>query len=457
MAALTLLSACAKSDKSPKPENNSQPTTTSKTTADSLPPKAPGKDPISWVHDDYPAALAKAKAENKPLVVDMWAPWCHTCLSMKSYVLASPTLAEQADRFVWVALDTDKEVNAAVQNKLPVDVWPTFYVVSPGDQSIQARHLGAASLDQFREFLAQGEGGHLDAIGKSGELDPKLAAMRTGDRHVVYGRYKAATAAYGKALALGGSDWKRRPEVLVANISAMYRGDMFAECAKYAIANLGDSAAGKTASAADFAYYAHLCATKVGESKAIHAKLTAAGSPVLQTLSAADHNLSLDDRSDAMRIMREVEEAAGNAEEARQWAEKQRALLDDAASKAPDEFTRMTYNWPRSEVYVYLGETEALIPELEKSVEALPDQYDPPYRLAWLQLNVGEYDKALAAADAALAKVYGPRKANVLGLLADIHRARGDKKAERKAREQVVDTYKSLPAGQERPASLARA
>src|SRR5262245_50571866 len=41
---------------------------------------------MSWIEDDYPAALACAKAKNLPLVLDLWAPWCHTCLSMQTTV-----------------------------------------------------------------------------------------------------------------------------------------------------------------------------------------------------------------------------------------------------------------------------------------------------------------------------------------------------------------------------------
>src|SRR5689334_21029263 len=44
--------------------------------------KAVTKGPLAWIEDDYPAALACARAKKVPLVLDLWAPWCHTCLSM---------------------------------------------------------------------------------------------------------------------------------------------------------------------------------------------------------------------------------------------------------------------------------------------------------------------------------------------------------------------------------------
>jgi thioredoxin-like negative regulator of GroEL len=34
---------------------------------------------IAWIHDDFATALACARAKKLPLVIDWWAPWCHTC------------------------------------------------------------------------------------------------------------------------------------------------------------------------------------------------------------------------------------------------------------------------------------------------------------------------------------------------------------------------------------------
>ncbi|HET6583191.1 MAG TPA: thioredoxin family protein, partial [Nannocystaceae bacterium] len=112
---------------------------------------------LRWFHDDYPRALACARAKGVPLAIDMWAPWCHTCLSMQAYVLTDERLADYDRRYVFLALDTDRDANASVVGKFPPAAWPTFFAVSPVDESVQSRYVGAATVEEFARFLDDGE------------------------------------------------------------------------------------------------------------------------------------------------------------------------------------------------------------------------------------------------------------------------------------------------------------
>ena len=118
-------------------------------------PAGETEGPLTWIRDDYDGALACAKARHVPLVLDSWAPWCHTCLSMQTTVLVDPSFAADAKKFVFASLDTDCDVNAAAQTKLAISAWPTFYVVG-GDETVLARFVGAASVPQFQAFLDAG-------------------------------------------------------------------------------------------------------------------------------------------------------------------------------------------------------------------------------------------------------------------------------------------------------------
>jgi thioredoxin-like negative regulator of GroEL len=411
--------------------------------------------PLRWFHDDYDAALACARAQNKPLFIDDWAPWCHTCLSMKHTVFLEPGMAPWADRFVWLAIDTDLPKNAAVVAKFPPQVWPTFYVVAPADESVQGRYLGAASLDQFREFLQNGEQGFLESQGAALDESSLLGRVRAGDRALTAGDYPAASAAYTEALAIAPSDWPRRPDVLVALASARAKAGDVEGCLALGEAEMDRT--GKSASAGDFAQWIDTCAGKLTDARRARKLREKLAGRLTEVLDDPGAPLSADDRSDGLRILRELRDALGDTAGARKLAERQRALVDKAWAEAATPFAAMTWAGPAADVYVYLGEGKKLLPALEKLEAELPDQYDPPYRLAKVHYGTGSLDAALSAANRALDRVYGPRKANVQGLIADIHAARGDHASEIAARRAVVAILEAVPKGLEKPAALADA
>src|SRR5688500_15104979 len=63
---------------------------------------------IAWFEDAPDAARARALREHKPVLVDLWAPWCHTCLSMKNFVLTREHLGELADQYVFLSVNTER-------------------------------------------------------------------------------------------------------------------------------------------------------------------------------------------------------------------------------------------------------------------------------------------------------------------------------------------------------------
>jgi tetratricopeptide (TPR) repeat protein len=167
--------------------------------------------------------------------------------------------------------------------------------------------------------------------------------------------------------------------------------------------------------------------------------------------------MSIDDRSDAMMYTRDALVALERKDEATAIAEGQRQMLDKAAADAPSPLAAMTYNWPRAEVYVFLGKPLDLVPALEKSAADLPNEYDPKSRLGWVYLKAGKLDEAAKWTDKAIAQVYGPRKARMLTQRAEIAQKQNDKATERAMREQLVKLYESLPSGQASPDALAKA
>jgi thioredoxin-like negative regulator of GroEL len=395
---------------------------------------------LDWIDDDYPAALQRAKAEGKPIVVDMWAPWCHTCLSMQQTVLLDPSVTMRAEQFVWLAVDTDREINAAIVGALPMSVWPTFFVLDT-DGSVLTSFGGAASPAQFGAFLDAG------LLATSGADHPAAKAATAAATAVIARDWTNAETAYRAAIAAVGPTHERVPGLLVDLIIAVRAQGRWDACVTLAEERLDDVAASRTASTTDFAYYAHACCDQLDgdameRTRALRSRLAATLEMVVDD---DDAPLSTDDRSDALANLRALHQGLGNETRARELAIRQAELLERAWNEASEPRHKLTYAWPRAEVGVFLERGAALIPEYRALVEALPGEYEPPYRLAWIALKSGELEEAKAMGTVAAELAYGPQKARVLGLLGDIAKAAGDVGAERAARAAALEVLRGLP------------
>lgn len=419
--------------------------------------KGEQKGPITWIEDDYAAAIACAKSRNVPVVLDLWAPWCHTCLSMQSTVFMETSFAAKTKGFVFAALDTDKPENEAPVGKFPLSAWPTFYVISP-DEAVLARFVGSASADQFHAFLDAGAAAHEG--GPAGADAHLLAAERAAAAKDHATADKELTA----ALAAAPPAWPRRPDALVSLMAAKRKLNDIEGCLALAEQKMNET--GSSASASDFNYLAMDCVeasladggaqdpAKAARAKALRDRAITRWTALVDDAKAP---LSVDDRSDALANLRETLIAVGRPDEAKAIAERQLALLDEAAAAAPTPTARMTYIWPRSEVYVHLGRPLDLVPSLEALAKELPTEYDPPARIGWLYWKAGKLPEAARWTDQALTMVYGPRKARLLVQRAEIAKAAGDAATEKKFRADVVALYESLPPGQANPAELDKA
>jgi thiol-disulfide isomerase/thioredoxin len=385
-----------------------------------------------------------------PIVVDLWAPWCHTCLAMRTTVLQDPSFAADRDRFVFVALDTDREVNAPALAKLTTSAWPTFYVLDPDKQDILARFVGAATLEQFHGFLEAG------ARARAGGAAAVDARMLGGERALAAKDYVTAAEELAAAIGLAPSSWPRRREAMYDRLLAQSRNGDHRACVQTVDREL--AVIGSDAIATNFLDLGWQCAKDLeGDDKVLapplRDKILTRWREILADPSA---KLSVDDRAEAMGFLREALEQTHDHDGAMHIAEQARALLDDAAAKAPDALAAMTYNWPRADVYAFLGRALDLVPALEKSARDLPSEYDPRARLGWIYWKGGKLAEAARWTNEALALVYGPRKGRLLEQRAEIAAAAGDA-TERTFREQAVQLYESLPPGQQSPEALSRA
>lgn len=410
---------------------------------------------LTWVHDDYPAALAQARREHKPLFVDFWATWCHTCLSMKRTVMEDPGLQPIADAVIWASIETETEKNKAVVDRFPLDVWPTFLIINPDDESVLGRWLGAASVNDFRSFV---QGGVSAYRGRKGApKSPAAAAQRLGDEARLKGKLEESSAAYAKALALTKPDDPARPERLALYINALRKlrtPESARACVQLALDELNNT--GDTAITTDFLSYASSCASELPKDRVEVERLRAASISRLSVLLAKpDAPLSVDDRSDAYANLIELLDQAKTHGDAVKFARKRAEILEEAAKKAPDATAASTWDPHRTDTYLYLGEpqkAEAMLAQREKQ---MPGDYNAPARLARVLLEEGKLSEAEAAVDRALAEIpRGNRCVGILGLKARILAAQG-KPVDGVLREQL-EVMRGLPQTQRNPQAEAK-
>ncbi len=413
------------------------------------PSSAPAARPaLPFIEDDYPRALAEARAKKLPIFAEAWAPWCHTCRSMRAFVYTDPALAKYAGQYVWLSIDTEKAQNAAFSEKYPIRAWPSMYVIDPMKETIAVRWVGGATVGQLEKLFADGE--------RAVRGGAKGAAQTLAAADALYGRgqYAEAVPAYREALklyAVSSAEYARSLDALLFSLSVTKQ---YAECSAAAGAALprlktGPSAASVAGSGLDCAL--RMPAESTGRAEAIktfEAEARAIVDNKRIPLQADDRSALYSSIFDARQ---DAKDEAGAKAVARAWV----AYLDGeaAAVKTPEQRTALDPN--RLGAFDAAGEIAKAIPMLEQSEKDFPDDYNPPARLALVYKDLKRYPEALAASDRALARVYGPRRIRVLAVRVEIYQGMGDAAAARKTLGEAVRFAEGLPAGQRSDSQIA--
>jgi thiol:disulfide interchange protein DsbD len=123
---------------------------------------AEGQPPAKWTKNDFPAAAARAKAENKRLFVSFTGYACTNCKWMKANMFMRPQIAAELQRFVLVELYTDgadaaSETNQKLQERLFQTVAIPFYAIFDGEEKVVGTLAGLTKDEtRFLGFLKSG-------------------------------------------------------------------------------------------------------------------------------------------------------------------------------------------------------------------------------------------------------------------------------------------------------------
>jgi len=113
---------------------------------------------LTWL-EDYDAALAQARAENRPIFVDITGYTCTNCRWMEANIFPLPEVRRLLQQFVRVQLHTDgkdKERHQKFQvERFGTVELPLYAIMSPDDREI-VRGSFTRDPAQFARFLQQG-------------------------------------------------------------------------------------------------------------------------------------------------------------------------------------------------------------------------------------------------------------------------------------------------------------
>ena len=112
---------------------------------------------LSWITNDYEAAVAQAKAENKKLFIDFTGYTCTNCRWMEANMFPKPDVRAELDKFVRVKLFTDGEgepyegFQRMQEQRFGTVALQLYAIISPADQ-ISATFEGLTRDE--KEFLS---------------------------------------------------------------------------------------------------------------------------------------------------------------------------------------------------------------------------------------------------------------------------------------------------------------
>ncbi|HYD41664.1 MAG TPA: cytochrome c biogenesis protein CcdA [Anaeromyxobacter sp.] len=120
---------------------------------------------FAWMHD-YDAAVQRARAEGKPMILDFWAEWCAACKELDRTVWADPRVRAEAARFVAVKIDGTEYTDtfdAIAAKKYAVPGLPTVIFLDARGREAPQRVLGAVDPEEMIEALRTVDGACEDA------------------------------------------------------------------------------------------------------------------------------------------------------------------------------------------------------------------------------------------------------------------------------------------------------
>jgi len=129
--------------------------------------------PAGW-ETDFTNALAKAKAQQQPVLAYFTASWCGPCKMMTRTTLTNETVIQALNNFSHVAVDIDDHQELA--QAYGVREVPTFHVLTSTGDKVSTT-TGYQDAGRFLTWLTNGVSEAKETVAHRKESEEKLAAI----------------------------------------------------------------------------------------------------------------------------------------------------------------------------------------------------------------------------------------------------------------------------------------
>lgn len=92
---------------------------------------------IQFFKGTFQEALEKAKAENKPIFLDIYATWCGPCKMLKKHTFSDKEVGDYYNsNYINIAIDGETKEGRELANKYGIQGYPTLLILDKNGKQI---------------------------------------------------------------------------------------------------------------------------------------------------------------------------------------------------------------------------------------------------------------------------------------------------------------------------------